>query len=64
MNAEISRHGVPADEFKQLKNAYPLGKYYENESGTTKWFVLIVDMTFDSKVMQTVQLTWFKEWRV
>lgn len=62
MDAEITRHGVPKEEFKQLKNAYPLGKYYEHTG--TKWFRLEVDMTYGSEVMQRVVLTWFQEWRV
>ena len=62
MDAEIVRHGVPKDEFKQLKNAFPLGKYYKSRG--TEWFVLIIDMTFGSEITQRVQLTWFKEWRV
>lgn len=62
MDVEITRHGVPADEFEQLKNAYPLGKYYEHTG--THWYRLVIDMTREGETMQRVEVTWFKEWRV
>ena len=62
MDVEITRHGVPADEFEQLKNAYPLGKYYENTG--THWYKLVIDMTRRNGASSKLELTWFKEWKV
>ena len=61
MEIEITRHNVPDDEFKQLKNLYYRGKYGKN--GNTEWFEVRIDMSIDNN-SQFVTLTWFKEWRV
>tara|TARA_Y100001973_G_C5190824_1_gene330869 strand:+ start:659 stop:853 length:195 start_codon:yes stop_codon:yes gene_type:complete len=63
MDVQITRHGVPEEEFRQLKNLFYLGKYDKSDKGfTTEWFNVVIDMR-SGEHNQKVELTWFLEWK-
>jgi len=63
MNTRIVvSYNMPDDEFEQLSNAYPLGKY-KGTGKNPKWFTLETDFyDGDHNVCGTLELTWFKTW--
>ena len=61
MDVYIKRHGVPEEEFRQLKNLYYLGEYEKH--GSSEWFRVNIDMS-NGESMQRLELTWFLEWLV
>ena len=46
---------VPADEFDELIQVYPLGRYLSG--GRSQWFRVEIDGNEGQ-----ISLTWFKEW--
>lgn len=56
MRLEITvDYNVPADEFEELIQVYPLGQYLSG--GNSKWFRVEIDGDNDF-----ISLTWFREW--
>lgn len=59
MEIEITvNYNTPAEEFEQLQNAYPLGKYVSGTNDHITWFKLVIVGENNRKVA----LTWFKAW--